>query len=189
MHLANHHKKFVHPEKTGNETNGRDRGYTHEEIRKILGFCDQRIRTAFLLLTSTGIRIGALQTLKLEDLEKIDGIYKIKVYSGDKEEYITFCTAECAKEIDSYLEFRKTRGEKLTDDSYLIVKKFGVKIEDYRSMPFNPRSLRAILEYHIISSGIREIDHINQFKRKQIPVFHGFLNLFKLPYFIEQPIE
>jgi len=64
-------KKFVHPEK---------------------------IRTAFLLLTSTGIRIGALQTLKLEDLEKIDGIYKIKVYSGDKEEYITFCTGECARD-------------------------------------------------------------------------------------------
>ena len=81
-------------------------------------------------------------------------------------------------EIDSYLEFRKRRGEKLTDDSYLIVKKFGVKIEDYRSMPFNPRSLRAILEYHIISSGIREIDHINQFKRKQIPVFHGFRKFF-----------
>ena len=45
-------------------------------------------------------------------------------------------------------------------------------------MPFNPRSLRAILEYHIISSGIREIDHINQFKRKQIPVFHGFRKFF-----------
>ena len=42
-------KKFVHPEKTGNETNGRDRAYTHQEIQKILGFCDQRIRTAFFI--------------------------------------------------------------------------------------------------------------------------------------------
>lgn len=31
-------KKFVHPEKTGNETNGRDRAYTHQEIQKIWGF-------------------------------------------------------------------------------------------------------------------------------------------------------
>ena len=116
-------KKFVHPEKTGNETNGRDRAYTHQEIQKILGFCDQRIRTAFLLLTSTGIRIGALQTLKIEDLEKIDDIYKIKVYSGDKEESITFCTPECAKDIDSYLEFRRRRGEKLTDVFLLDSKK------------------------------------------------------------------
>ncbi|MDW0259296.1 MAG: tyrosine-type recombinase/integrase [Nitrososphaeraceae archaeon] len=134
-------KEFVHPEKTGNETNGRDRVFAHEEIQKILGFCDQKIRTAFLLLTSTGIRIGALQTLKLEDLVKIDDIYKIRVYSGDKEKYITFCTPECAKEINSYLEFRRRRGEKLTDDSYLIVKKFDAKFEDYRSKPFNARSL------------------------------------------------
>jgi hypothetical protein len=27
-------KKFINSEKTGNETNGRDRGYTHEEIQK-----------------------------------------------------------------------------------------------------------------------------------------------------------
>lgn len=29
-------KKFINFEKTGNETNGRDRAYTHEEIQKIL---------------------------------------------------------------------------------------------------------------------------------------------------------
>ena len=31
-------KKFVHPEKTGNETNVRDRAYTHQGIQKIWGF-------------------------------------------------------------------------------------------------------------------------------------------------------
>ena len=40
-------KKFISYEKTGNETNGRDRGYTHEEIQKILEFSDQRLKTAF----------------------------------------------------------------------------------------------------------------------------------------------
>lgn len=29
-------KKFINFEKTGNETNGRDRGYSHQEIQKIL---------------------------------------------------------------------------------------------------------------------------------------------------------
>lgn len=61
-------KKFINSDKTGNETNGRDRAYTHEEIQKILAFCDQRIKTSFLLLASTGIRIGALQILKVGDL-------------------------------------------------------------------------------------------------------------------------
>ncbi len=81
-------KKFTNFEKTGNETNGRDRGYTHDEIMKILDFVDQRIRVAFLLLASSGMRVGALQFLKVDHLEKIDGIYKIIVYAGDKEEYI-----------------------------------------------------------------------------------------------------
>ncbi len=134
-------KKFVHSEKTGNETNGKDRAYTHEEIHKILDFCDQRIRTAFLILASTGMRIGALQTLKIDDLEKMGDIYKINVYSGKKEEYIAFCTPQCAIEIDNYLEYRKRRAEKIIGDSYLIVKQLKVKDEDLEGKPFNARSL------------------------------------------------
>ena len=56
-------KKFIRSEKTDNETNGKDRGYTHEEIQKILEFSDQRLRTAFLVLASTGIRIGFIQLI------------------------------------------------------------------------------------------------------------------------------
>ena len=50
------------------------------------------------------MRMGVLRFLKLRDLEKIDEAYKITVYSGDKEEYFTFCTPECAKEIDAYID-------------------------------------------------------------------------------------
>jgi integrase len=72
-----------------------------------------------LILASTGIRIGALRTLRVGDLEKIDGISKVRVYSGDKEEYITFTTIECTEEIDTYLDFRARHGEKITGDSSL----------------------------------------------------------------------
>ncbi|HSA72721.1 MAG TPA: hypothetical protein VLD84_02100 [Nitrososphaeraceae archaeon] len=82
-------------------------------MQKILEFSDQRSKTAFLILASTGIRIGALRTLRVGDLEKIDSIYKVRVYSGDKEEYITFCTPECAREIDTYLDFRARHHEKI----------------------------------------------------------------------------
>lgn len=73
-------KKFVHSEKTGNETNGRDSGYTHEEIQKILEFSSQRLKTAFLILSSTGIRICALRPLRVGDLEKIDDDISQKYY-------------------------------------------------------------------------------------------------------------
>jgi integrase len=140
--------KFNKTEKTDNELNGKDRGYTHEEIQKILEFSDQRLKTAFLVLTSTGIRIGALQSLRIGDLERIDNLYKITVYRGDKEEYITFCTPECAKEIDAYLDFRKRRGENITSDSYLLVRKFSLKTKG-KGKPFKGRALWAILEESI----------------------------------------
>lgn len=77
-------KKFIKSEKTDNEINGKDRGHTHEEIQKILEFSDKRLRTAFLVLASTGIRIGALQSIRIADLERIDNLYKITVYRIDK---------------------------------------------------------------------------------------------------------
>jgi integrase len=167
-------KKFINSEKTGNETNGRDRGYAHEEIQKILVFSDQRLKTAFLILASTGIRIGALRTLRVGDLEKIDEIYKVRVYAGDKEEYISFTTIECAREIDSYLDFRKRHGEKITDDSFLIVKKFDVNTKLTKGMQFSQAGIKSVLEKIIRNTGIRLVNHTNQFKRQSVPLLHGF---------------
>lgn len=117
-------KKFIRTDNRDNSINGKDRGYTHEEIQKILKFSDQRSKSAFLFLSSTGMRIGALQSIKLGDLERIDDLYKIIVYLGDREEYITFKTPECTKEIDTYLDYRQRRGEVILPDSYLLVKRF-----------------------------------------------------------------
>ena len=44
-----------------------------------------------MILASTGIRIGgALQTIRIGDLEKIDDVNKLVVYAGEGEEYLTF---------------------------------------------------------------------------------------------------
>jgi integrase len=166
-------KKFIRTDNRDNSINGKDRGYTHEEIQKILEFSDQRSKTAFLLLASTGMRIGALQSIKLDDLERIDDLFKIIVYSGGTEEYITFCSPECTKEIDNYLKYRKRRSEKITQDYYLLVQKFSPKTM-LKGSPFKGKSLRVTLQNCISNSGLREIDHENPHRRKQIPVMHGF---------------
>lgn len=166
-------KKFIKSERTNNSINGKDRGYIDKEIQTILEFSDLRLKTAFLVLASTGIRIGALQLIKIGDLEKIDNLYKIVVYAGDTEEYFVFCTPECAKEIDSYLDYRTRRGETITQDSYLLVRKFS-QITDIKGKPFKGKALGSILQNCIDNSGLREIDHKNPYKRKQIPIFHGF---------------
>lgn len=60
-----------------------------------------------MILASSGVRIGALRLLKVGDSEKIANVYRINVYSGDREDYITFTTPERSKEIDYHLDFRK----------------------------------------------------------------------------------
>lgn len=107
----------------------KDRPYTRSEIVKMLEKVDQRARVAILLMCSSGIRVGAIPTLKLRNLEKIEkyNIYKITVYENEVEEYITYCTPECRIAIDSYLEYRRRHGEHpIKEDSPLIREEFNI---------------------------------------------------------------
>jgi integrase len=91
------------------------------------------MRAVILLLSSTGMRVGAIPGLRLSNLEKVEsdlypgGIYKITVYEGFKEEYFTFTTPECASIIDQYLSMRKHYGEKFFPNSFLIREQFDVR--------------------------------------------------------------
>ena len=69
---------------------GNDRAYTHEEISKLLEIADERMRAVILLLSSSGIRIGAIPTLWLGNLQDT----KLIVYEGTREQYLTFITPE-----------------------------------------------------------------------------------------------
>lgn len=84
-----------------------DRPYTHDEINRVLSFCDQRSRAIVLLMVSTGIRIGAIPPLQIGDLTKIPqyNLYKVQVYARTRQKYYTFTTPEGAKAIDRYLDY------------------------------------------------------------------------------------
>lgn len=87
-------------------------------------FAKSRGRLIIAIYASTGIRKGALVDLRIKHLIKTKdynfNLYKFTIYGNTKEEYITFCTPECASTIDTYIEPRKKAGEKITDESYLI---------------------------------------------------------------------
>ena len=63
--------------------------------------------------------ITQLETKDLEHIEKYQ-LYKIMVYKTEEEQYTTFCTPECAKYINQYLEWRERIGEKLQPTSPLF---------------------------------------------------------------------
>ena len=84
-----------------------DRPYTHSEIQTLLSASKPRDKAIILVMASGGLRVGAIETLRIKDLEPLDkhNIYKINVYATSRRsKYFTFCTPECRKEIDNYLE-------------------------------------------------------------------------------------
>lgn len=158
-----------------------DRAYSDTEISRILNVSDMRMKTIVLLMASAGLRIGGLPQLRLRNLEKIDNIYKITVYEGSSEEYITFCTPECRTFIDSYLEYRKQNGEKLNKDSFLIRDQFDITdLEQIRnkSKGLTVGSLECILGMVLLKAGLRSVDHTCKWIRKEVPRAHGFRKFF-----------
>ena len=65
------------------------------------------IKNSIFDISLNWVRIGALPSLKIGDLERIDNMYKVRVYPGEKEEYITFTTPECSKELILILTLEK----------------------------------------------------------------------------------
>ena len=114
-------------------------------------------------------------------------IYKITVYEGFNEEYVTFCTPECSKAIDQYLDMRKRYGEKLNPNSFLIREQFDVRD------PFTISKCRGVrsntLTKKLIDlaerAGIREKEVLTETEikkraeiRKEVPIAHGFRKFF-----------
>ena len=160
-----------------------DRGYSHTEIETVLSVADVRLKPIISLLASGGMRIGALPFLKLKHLTKKDNCYKIDVYAGTKEHYYTFCSPECRKYIEQYLEFRTRYGENLTPESPLFRKSFDIEIPEKVRTNVTPLSLSAMekdLSKYLERVGIRTVNHeVGGFKnRKEIKLAHGFRKFF-----------
>jgi integrase len=174
-----------------NKRNKKDRPYTHLEIQKMLEKANQRGRVAILLMSSSGIRVGALTSLIIRNLERIEkyNIYKITVYENEDEEYITFCTSECAAAIDSYFEYRQRHGEHpLKENAPVIREEFDIhdEIRAARPQALGEQSFRKMIRDIGLRSGVREKrpaleEDGTEGKRQRRPVkeTHGFRKFFQ----------
>jgi len=153
---------------------GNERGYTREEIRKILGNTKTaRHRALVLLFSSSGCRLGAIPGIKLTHLSKIEDSYSIMIYEGDKEEDFIFITPEATNAIDAYLDERKKDGEYLNAESPLFRTTYRLGIE-------KPKACSVDNLTHIMA---RLVDVINRkrtgkTKRFDIAKNHGFRKFF-----------
>jgi integrase len=177
--------KFIDTEEKRKSNNT---GYNTEQIIQLVSGSDLRIKVIILIYASTGIRLGALHALKIRDIKFLAGpkLYQIKVYQGYKEEYITFCTPECAYHLDLYLDYRKRFGEKISPDAPLIREQFNSTdiLRTKHPRHIDIKTISKILRNRLIHSGVRTVDHVGigdkagSKMRKDIPLVHGFRKFF-----------
>jgi integrase len=154
-----------------------DRPYTRDEIVQILNECggDLRNRLIILLLSSTGMRMGAIHSLKVGHLTEIEFkksiLYKVDVYAGTRDKYYVFCNFECYDAIQNYLNSRKRSGEQIHSGSPLIREQFN------KDNPFTINAPRFLSEKgieHLIENILKRSGARN----KEVHLSHGFRKFF-----------
>jgi len=120
-----------------------DRIPTVEEIQRLIGYPDRRIKPLVLTMCSSGIRVGAWEYLRWRHIEpiirgdetfeylkwnhepitqdKIVVAAKITVYAGENEQYFSFITPEAFEALDEWMHYRSTTGgEDINGETWLI---------------------------------------------------------------------
>jgi integrase len=170
-----------------NEKQTEDRPYTHSEIQMLIQKTTPRNRGIILLMCSAGLRVGAVSSLRIRDLEPIDKyqIYKVNIYATSrKSRYFSFCTPDCRKEIDSYLEWRKRWGERLEDDSPLFRRDFNSQADIGHVKAFQTGTIRWFVGRLLRDTGIRPVVPLTESTkqlhyRSHIMQCHGFRKFFE----------
>ena len=103
-----------------------DKAYTTEQIQILLnGTSNLEYRALINFMSASGVRVGSFEELKIRHLQDMpNGCKSVKVYPDTIYEYFTFIHQEAVESLHEYLESRKRKGEKITDDSWVFCSPF-----------------------------------------------------------------
>jgi hypothetical protein len=92
----------------------KDEAYSHAQIAKAFKIASLREKVMLIGYAAAGIRRAAMPELVKHNLVPIAkyGIYKIVVYEGTDEEYITYSTPEWKQCVDDYFAYRERCGKR-----------------------------------------------------------------------------
>jgi integrase len=175
-----------------------DRAPTVEEIQKLLEYPERRIKPIVLILLSSGIRVGAFETLRwkhitsITDKDKETGTgnivaAKMIVYPGDKEEHFTFITPEAYGAVKEWMDFRESFGEKIKSESWIVRDIWQTTIVTYGAkwgLATMPKKLQSSAIKRLIDRALWEQGIRHQLKMKKedmnLKPFMGLENFLKL---------
>lgn len=161
---------FVPPK--GKTAQGRP--WTDEHINKMLEYADTtRAKALIHFLSASGVRVGALDGLKLKALIDVPYGYKaVVVYANDKHQHYTFLHPEAVEALQNYFDEREKRGERLDQDSpvFRAVQSIVVK-------PISRKSVQQII-LRIISKAKIQREREENSPRFEIATDHGFRDRF-----------
>ena len=108
-------------------------------------------------MASSGIRVGAIQTLKVKSIKRLDGnVGIVTVYAESKDSvYVALVTPEFLASLDEYLKYRKSQGEKITEESWLIRDKFATfSNKTNRAIPPSVKSINKQMRFLLRKAGL-----------------------------------
>jgi integrase len=169
-----------------------DRIPTLDEIHKLLKYPDRRIKPIICTMISSGIRIGAWDTLQWKHIIPLKNhkgeviAAKLIVYPGDEEEYYSFITLEAYTALKEWMDFREENGERITGDSWVmrdIWQTTNVKYGANWGLATLPKKLQSIaikrlIERALWEQGIRKPLQRGK-NRHEWKAAHGFRKYFK----------
>ena len=169
-----------------------DRAPTREEIQKLIEYPDRRIKPIVYIMASSGIRLGAWDSLQWKHVNPIYDekghplVARLTVYAGDVDEYYTFVTPEAYVALKEWMNFRSTYGEKITGASWLMRDiwqttniNYGAKL----GLATAPKKLKSsgikrLLERALWEQGIRQ-PLADGVRRHEWKAAHGFRKFYK----------
>ena len=156
--------------KTGKEA------WLTSEIVTMLSFTSEfRTKVVIHFLSASGVRIGALDGLKMRHIRQIENCKAITVYEGSIEEYVTFLTPEASCIFDEYVQKRELDGEKITGESPAF--RSAYQLGYAKVVPMNMYSIKEVLRRLVMKSGLRA-NHVKIGKRYNKQLEHGFRTRF-----------
>jgi len=147
---------------------------THEEMQRILNYCDIRTKTAIMLSLSSGIRMEAVVGLLPEDIdldyEPVTKIYVRPEIAKEGNAYTTFCSNETTKLLKEWMRVReeyvlKSYKTLRFDYAPVLIKNFK-EGKDRRIFPFHDVPIRDAFNRACEKAGFKDKTQI-KYKEKR----------------------